>query len=69
MEPAVLEELKIVRSELKKAGADVPLDTLKQWSVRDRAYAEQWALGAAGVEMPEVVRPFLSGSSEPKPAN
>lgn len=69
MEPAVLEELKIVRSELKKAGANVPLDELKQWSIRDRAYAEQWALGAEGVEMPEVVRPFIVRSKEAEPAN
>ena len=59
MEAAVLEELKIVKATLKKAGAEVPMEYLEKWSIRDRAYAEQWALGAAGVEMPEVVRPFL----------
>lgn len=59
MSPAVLEELRIIKSELKKAGVDVPLAEMEKWSVRDRAYAEQWALGAEGVEIPDVVKPFL----------
>lgn len=60
MKSVVLEELRIVRNELKKAGANVPMKELEKWSITDRAYAEQWALGAEGVKMPQVVTPFLA---------
>jgi len=44
MEDQVKEELAIVRSELRCVGVDVPLKVIAEWSVEDRAKAEQWAI-------------------------
>jgi len=58
MKSTVLEELKIIKEELEGRGVTVPLSELKEWTIQDRAYAEQWALKVEGVELPEVAKPY-----------
>ncbi len=44
MEDQVQVELEIIQEELKRAGANVPLDVLAKWSIKARARIEQWAI-------------------------
>ena len=37
-------ELEIIQNELSKVGVKVPMSAISQWSVTNRARAEQWAI-------------------------